>query len=78
MIRIYGNMGKQRSDVIKPPENKNAAGRRSTGFFSKHAEEGKFIPFESQGVLSTRFQRKLAVVVNVTFTVSPVPRCVQR
>lgn len=39
---------------------------------------GKFIPFESQGVLSGWFQRKLDVVINVTLTLSLVPRYIHR
>lgn len=47
---------------LKPSENENVAGRRSTGFLQA-CQGGKLIPFESQGALSSWFQRKLDVVM---------------
>lgn len=35
--------------------------------FIPECSGGRFVPFESQGALSSWFQRKLDVVINVTF-----------
>lgn len=46
--------------------------------FLQACRGGKFIPFESRGVLSSWFQRKLDVVISMTLTLLLVPRYIHR